>query len=388
MLARSLLSRLPPLIVYPHTHPLRLSLSPTPVLVSFFAQIKGVLNSSQQLAISFERQQASSSGGDQGGGGSGSGSGVGQASPSLGFAYRRTPRSNAYIQPRGFGGGGVAGSAKKGGKGGGAPVPSSSRLLSEGALTPSAKSGILSPDAYLSGGVKHLNIPTDTEERRQRFSSSRPMIRGAAAATPNPTDGRRPQRDVSGISNGSGVEEVKGETAPTVSAAAVAAAAVTGTSDINGSLPASNGNSRVEFAAASPDGSARRNTGGGASPPPSTGGIGTDVRAAATGADESLLDASPAAGGGSNGGRLFQGESGGGGDGASSITPRLDLEEYDTEPPMAELVAMTEKSLRAVSGFVVSRQGYGSIAWKEPVDLRGVDIGSAVSVDWASCLFL
>lgn len=364
-------------------HALCISLS-TPALLSFFvAQIKGVLNSSQQLAISFERQQASSSGGDQGGGGSGSGSGAGQASPSLGFAYRRTPRSNAYIQPRGFGGGGgVAGSAKKGGKGSGAPVPSSSRLLSEGALTPSAKSGILSPDAYLSGGVKRLNIPTDTEERRQRFSSSRPMIRGAAAAaTPNPTDGRRSQPDAGGISNGSGVEEVKGEAAPTGSA--VAAAAVTGTSETNGGLPISNGNNRVEFAAASPDGSARRNTSGGASPPPSTGGIGTDVRAAATGADESLLDASPAAAGGSNGGRLFQGESGGsgGGGGASSFTPRLNLEEYDTEPPMAELTAMTEKSLRAVSGFVVSRQGYGSIAWKEPVDLRGVDIGSAVRAD-------
>lgn len=334
-----------------------------------------MLNSSQQLAISFERHQASSSSGDQGGGGGGSGSGAGQASPSLGFAYRRTPRSNAYIQPRGFGGGGVAGSTKKDGKGGGAPVPSSSRLLSEGALTPSAKSGILSPDAYLSGGAKRLNIPTDTEERRQRFSSSRPMIRGATAATPNPADDRRPQPDVGAISNGSGVEEVKGEAASAASAAGAAAAGV-GTSESNGGLSVSNGN-KVDFAASSPDGSTRRNTGG-ASPPPSTGGIGTDVRAAATGADESLLDASPAAAGGSNGGRLFQGDSAGG---ASSFAPRLDLEEYDTEPPMAELAAMTEDSLRAVSGFVVSRQGYGSIAWKEPVDLRGVDIGSAVSVD-------
>lgn len=328
------------------------------------AQIKGVLNSSQQLAISFERHQEGASGGNQ----AGAGAGAGQASPSLGFAYRRTPRSNAYIQPRGFGGGGVAGSGKKDGKGS-APMSSSARLLSEGALTPSAKSGILSPDAYLSGGVKRLNIPTDTEERRQRFSSSRPLIRGsaaAAAAAATPSNARRSQPDVGATSNGNGsggVDESKGEPAST------AATAVTGTtSEANRTtVPSSNGH-RVEFAASSPDGSARRNTQG-ASPPPSTGGIGTDVRAAATGADESLLDGSPA------GGRLFQGD---GAAASSSVAPKLDLEGYDTKPAMSELTAMGEDALRAVSGFVVSRPGYGSIAWKEPVDLRGVDIGKVV----------
>lgn len=332
-------------------------------------QIKGVLNSGQQLAISFERHQADSSGG----GGNQAG---GQASPSLGFAYRRTPRSNAYIQPRGFGGGGVAGSGKKDGKGN-APMSSSARLLSEGALTPSAKSGILSPDAYLSGGVKRLNIPTDTEERRQRFSSSRPLIRGSAtaaaaagSAATSSLEARRSQPDIgAATSNGSGVEEAKGEAASAAAAAAAAGtAAVTGTSEANGGASSSNGH-RVEFAASSPDGSARRNTQGASSPPPSTGGIGTDVRAAATGADESLLDGSPA------GGRLFQGD---GTAPASSFAPKLDLEEYVTKPPMSELAAMGEDALRAVSGFVVSRQGYGSIAWKEPVDLRGVDIGKVV----------
>lgn len=344
-----------------HNHP---TLYPPPHLHhALFPQIKGVLNSSQQLAISFERHQAGSSGGNQAGG-----AGTGQASPSLGFAYRRTPRSNAYIQPRGFGGGGVAGSGKKDGKGN-APMSSSARLLSEGALTPSAKSGILSPDAYLSGGVKRLNIPTDTEERRQRFSATRPLIRGsatAAAAATTPSDARRSQPDVGATSNGGsgGVEEAKGE--------AASMAAVTGTtSEANGGgASSSNGHHRVEFAVSSPDGSARRNTQGASSPPPSTGGIGTDVRAAATGADESLLDGSPA------GGRLFQGD--GGAAAASSFAPKLDLEEYDTKPPMSKLAAMGEDALRAVSGFVVSRPGYGSIAWKEPVDLRGVDIGKVV----------
>lgn len=335
-----------------------------------------MLISSQDLAISFERHQASSSGGNQGAGGGG----AGQASPSLGFAYRRTPRSNAYIQPRGFGGGGAAGSAKKDGKGGNAPMSSSARLLSEGALTPSAKSGILSPDAYLSGGVKRLNIPTDTEERRQRFSASRPLIRGSAPAAATPAEGRSSQPDVGGAMNGgSGVEETKGE----------AASSASRTSEANGGggggLPVANGSngsssSRVEFAASSPDGSARRNTHGASSPPPSTGGIGTDVRAAATGAaDESLVDDSPA------GGRLFQQE---GTASASSIAPRLDLEGYDTKPAMSELTAMGESALSAVSGFVVSRPGYGSIAWKEPVDLRGVDIGKVVRGRTGSAMLL
>lgn len=340
-------------------------------------QIKGVQNSSQQLAISFERHHhAGSSGGSQGGG---AGACAGQASPSLGFAYRRTPRSNAYIQPRGFGGGGVTASGKKDGKGGGsggAAVSSTARLLSEGALTPGPKSGILSPDAYLSGGVKRLNIPTETEERRERFSSSRPLIRSSPAtasiaAPPAEDRGTSSQPDVvGGAANGSGVEESKGEPATAVP---------TTSSEMNDGGP-----NRVDFAATSPDGSARHNARGGrggsgvvVSPPPSTGGIGTDVRAAAGGGgDESLLDASPATGNG----RLFLGEGvGGGGGGGNDFAPTLDLEEYKTEPSMAELAKMTKDALRAVSEFVVSRQGYGSIAWKEPVDLRGVDIGSVVS---------
>lgn len=350
-------------------------------------QIKGVQNSSQQLAISFERHHhAGSSGGSQGGG---TGAGAGQASPSLGFAYRRTPRSNAYIQPRGFGGGGVTASGKKDGKGGGggggAAVSSTARLLSEGALTPGPKSGILSPDAYLSGGVKRLNIPTETEERRERFSSARPLIRSspatAAIAAP-PADGRSTssQQDVvGGATNGSGVEEAKGEAASTAAAGRATAVPAT-SSEMNGGGP-----NRVDFGTTSPDGSARRNARGGrggdgvVSPPPSTGGIGTDVRAAAGGGgDESLLDASPATGNG----RLFQGEGVGGGSSGgdgNEFAPTLDLEEYKTEPSMAELAKMTKDALKTVSGFVVSRQGYGSIAWKEPVDLRGVDIGSVVS---------
>ncbi|CAM9539431.1 unnamed protein product [Scytosiphon promiscuus] len=51
---------------------------------------------------------------------------------------------------------------------------------------------------------------------------------------------------------------------------------------------------------------------------------------------------------------------------------------------MRKLEAMGKDALRAVSGFVVSRPGFGSIAWKEPVDLRGVDIGKVVAIEHKS----
>lgn len=351
-----------------------------------FPQIKGVENSSQQLAISFERNNAHSSGigaPDQGGG-------VGHASPSLGFAYRRTPRSNAFIQPRGLGGGGVAAAGTNGGghgnNGNMAPPPSSSRLLSEGTLTPSGKSGVLSPDVYLSGGVKRLNIPPDTEERRQRFSAARPLIKvpetppvagisGGGSRRPVAEDddlgtgvGRGGGGGARGsTSNGNGVE-VKGE-----GTAAAAAVFPTPENNNNGGPSAAHGNKAGILS--SPDGSARRDAHGGGlvSPPPSTG-VGTDVRAAAGGGDESLLDASPA----ESAGRLFA--EGHGDKVSSKAVPKLDAEGYETVPLMSELVAMEEDALRSVSGFVVRRPGFGSIAWKEAVDLRGVDIGQVVSV--------
>lgn len=327
-------------------------------------------NSSQQLAISFTHNNAPSSGIGASDGGVGNGGG-GQASPSIGFAYRRTPRSLARIRPRGLGvAGGGAGETVVGGDGNNSnssmPPPSSSRLLSEGALTPAGKSGILSPDAYLSGGVKRLNIPPDTEERRPRFSAQRPLIRPvtppAAGGSGGPTrsaaiDNGAANAGRCGDNGSAGVEETKGGGEATSS---------TTPRGNNGGGPS-----------ASPEGSARRHRvlTGLASPPPSSG-AGTDVRAAAGGADESLvLDGSPGAGAGAS--QLFPE---GNGDGvACRGPPRLELEEYDTRPLMSELAAMSDDALGAVSDFEVIRRGIGSISWKQPVDLRGVDIGRVVS---------
>lgn len=372
-------------------------------------QIKGVENSSQQLSISFERNNSQSSSGI---GAADHGGGVSQASPSLGFAYRRTPRSNAFIQPRGLGGGGgVAASGKNGGgnggdgvhsNNGGMPPPSSSRLLSEGALTPSAKSGVLSPDVYLSGGVKRLNIPPDTEDRRQRFSSSRPMIKKSESAAANGVNGkttgggRRSLAANSGgdngqISNGAGVEEAK-DSGRNASAGGGTSASTPERGGSNAHSRSSNGNRTTRdsnSSVASPDGSARRRArGGGLVSPPHSTGVGTDVRAAAGGADESLLDASPAG----SAGRLFAESNGDGGGSAAAaaVAPTLDVDVdgYETKPDISDLGAMDEEELKAVPGFTVKRAGFGSIAWKEPVDLRRVDIGRVVSVLVRLFLFL
>lgn len=352
-------------------------------------QIKGVQNSSQQLAISFTHNNAPSSGigaSDGGAGGGINNGGSGQASPSIGFAYRRTPRSLARIRPRGLGvAGGSAGDNDAGGDGIGnsnsnpsMPPPSSSRLLSEGALTPAGKSGILSPDAYLSGGVKRLNIPPDTEERRPRFSAQRPLIR---PATPPIAGGAgAPRRSVAvengdgggGNGNGSGsagVEETKG-------------GGVATTSSSSSATPRGNTGGGGGGTSASPEGSARRQhhhrVHAGLTSPPPSGGVGTDVRAAAGGADESLvLDGSPGAGAGAS--QLFPEGNGDVGGVACRGPPRLDLEGYYTVPSMSELASMGDDALRAVSDFEVIKHDIGSIKWKEPVDLRGVDIGRVVS---------
>lgn len=362
-------------------------------------------NSSQLLAISFERGTGVNPSGigapEQGGGGGGftMGASVGNPAPSIGFAYRRTPRSSARIRPRGLAGGGdIPGIGGDGGNNHTIPPPSSSRLLSEGSLTASGarkSGGILSPDVYLSGGVKRLNIPNNIDERRPRFSESRPLIKPSpddgGTSNGNARHGASTENGGSGAGgSGGGAEEMKRSEAST---------AVTETSTPSDTASYRNGNNGrfhgqnvgvrgggKSDSLSSPAGSARRGHGGAsgvhgeiASPPPS-GGAGTDVRAAAGGGggDESLLDdGSPAGGGGVNGGGgLFDGD---GDADTSAFAPTLDVEGYETTPPMSELVTMTESSLKCVNGFSVSRPGFGSIKWKEPVDLRRLDIGNVVS---------
>jgi len=61
--------------------------------------------------------------------------------------------------------------------------------------------------------------------------------------------------------------------------------------------------------------------------------------------------------------------------------PTLTRAGYFTAPSMAALGRMTSCELAAVQGFVVSREGFGTVAWAGPVDLRGVDLDSAVAIE-------
>lgn len=382
-----------------------------------YLQVKGVQNSSQQLAISFERGSGANPSGvnaaDQGGGvgtgvggggGGSTGASVGNAAPSVGFAYRRTPRSSARIRPRGLAGGGD--NVGAGGDGGNSSMlpPSSSRLLSEGSLTPggaggvagSKARGILSPDVYLSAGVKRLNIPINTEERRPRFSESRPLIKPDSGGDGGAISAQGGDGGV-GV-NGSGDGD-RSDNRAAVAGGAEGGREETKTGERD-DFAVTTGTSTPAPSANRGGGSAGSRNGGGAgigdsvadmaSPPPS-GAVGTDVRAAAggRGGDESLLDdGSPAAGGGGGGGGgLFDvvSDADVGVSSGSAFAPTLNVAGYETTPRMSELAAMDESSLRSVTGFKVSRPGFGSIAWKEPVDLRRVDIGAVVSGSYGLC---
>lgn len=328
---------------------------------------------------------------------------IGSPSPSVGLSYRRTAISSARIRPRGLTGGTPGGGGAGAGDGDKSmSQPSSARLLSEGSLTPVGNSGVLSPDAYMSGGSKRLTVMSTTaEERRQRFSENRPLVRAGPPSSSGGSPavrgvgvspGKRTENGKSGAAitsndevfnaDDGGVEEKKeravDELAPRDERRASSS---TPSRDSARALPSST------TTVTSPADGARRPLGaaGVVSPPPS-GGHGTDVRAAAGGGDESLLEGSPeatvgssgagagGAGGPGSGGRLFDEDLSGG-----TIAPRLDIEGYETIPPMSELAVMNEDELRSVSGFVVNRPDVGKISWLRPVDIRGLDIEKLVS---------
>lgn len=368
----------------------------------FLPQIKGVENSSSQLSTGFEREGNLSGVGP--GGQSGS---SGQAHPPLGFTYRRSSQPVSSIQPRGLPSG--AGGTAAEGSSAALPGVVSSLRMAEGTLAPNCRSSVLSPDVYLSRGTKHLNLPSNADNREKvslaieseslmadegevetkadekvMKTSGKPLLKSksddnlgvdARGGQRLPLDDEKEEKK---YYDDDGVEETKGEWP-----AAPAEFKAT-----DNSYDGREGKDEKFESVLSPDGGGSRHRnargmGGVISPPLSGEGKGTDVRAAATG--ESTTGASPADGrsgndhGGGNGERLFADGDGDFGGGLSN-PPTLDIEGYTTKPPMSELVLMDGNALRAVSEFEVERAGFGKIAWKEPVDLRGVDIGDVVSL--------
>lgn len=57
------------------------------------------------------------------------------------------------------------------------------------------------------------------------------------------------------------------------------------------------------------------------------------------------------------------------------------------EPSLTQLAAMAredETSLASIANFKVGHRRYGAIVWREPVDVRGLDVDRAVSFSKSS----
>ena len=65
----------------------------------------------------------------------------------------------------------------------------------------------------------------------------------------------------------------------------------------------------------------------------------------------------------------------------SPVVPKLTKPGYKVSPSLSTLEQMSEADLAAVSNFVVSRPGYGRIAWEGDVDVRNVDLDSVVVIE-------
>eukprot|EP00978_Attheya_sp_CCMP212_P011334 scaffold27975_cov43-Attheya_sp.AAC.1 len=69
------------------------------------------------------------------------------------------------------------------------------------------------------------------------------------------------------------------------------------------------------------------------------------------------------------------------GEGDSKSVPKLTKGGYSLTPSLDKLREMSEADLAAVSGFVVMREGYGSVAWDGAVDVRGIDLDAVVTIE-------
>ena len=65
---------------------------------------------------------------------------------------------------------------------------------------------------------------------------------------------------------------------------------------------------------------------------------------------------------------------------SGDLTPKLTKSTYFVTPSLPELSKMSEVELATVSGFSISREGFGSVAWEGAVDVRAVDLDAVVSI--------
>ncbi|KAL6777466.1 NUP189 [Auxenochlorella protothecoides x Auxenochlorella symbiontica] len=67
----------------------------------------------------------------------------------------------------------------------------------------------------------------------------------------------------------------------------------------------------------------------------------------------------------------------------AGLLPRLTRPDYYTVPSLAELAAAARSdpaAAAAVPEFVIGRRGLGSVAWLEPVDVRGLDLDDVITI--------
>ena len=66
---------------------------------------------------------------------------------------------------------------------------------------------------------------------------------------------------------------------------------------------------------------------------------------------------------------------------SESLVPKLTKSDYAVVPSLDEMASMSEADLATVSSFTVIRAGVGSVSWEGSVDVRGVDLDEAISIN-------
>ena len=62
------------------------------------------------------------------------------------------------------------------------------------------------------------------------------------------------------------------------------------------------------------------------------------------------------------------------------LAPKLTKSGYFVTPSLSELSKMSEVELATVSGFSISREGFGRVVWEGAVDVRGIDLDAVVNI--------
>jgi len=263
------------------------------------------------------------------------------ASSGLFLAYQAAPRSAAKIRPRGF-----------------APAKSPAVIGSIGKMGAGGASPMMSPDAYLGSSAKRLTIKpgsltpkpkmrlllTDGNGDEKKEESPAPSTNGVGNNT-------SAQRDTpASVTRRESTGAEIGTNAPTAPPFASPLAASSPSPNVAPSPAAESATSPASAGSRqSPASSSKK-----------SGGAGYDFYRTIVGENGTTPAAS------SN---------------LPSYVPKLTKSDgYSVSPSIEAMAQMSEADLAAVSNFVVSREGLGSIAWEGAVDVRGVDLDSVVEI--------